>query len=57
MSLFGLDLAARPNSATNRHSNGYTGTPGSFHEGGAVIGRTMEDELRREDVWRFEDER
>ena len=32
MSPFGLDPAARPNSATNRHSNGRTGTPGSFYE-------------------------
>ena len=57
MSPFGLDLTARPNSAANCHSNGRTGTSGSFHEGETAIGRAMEDELRREDVWRLEDER
>ena len=57
MSPFGLDPVAHPKSAANRHSNGRTGIPGSFDEGGGEIGRAMEDELRREGVWRWKGDR
>ena len=57
VSPFNLDPAAHPNSAANRDSNCRTDTSGFFHVGGSAIGRAMEDELRRENVWRLEGER